>query len=195
MSLEDLRNQRLSKFYDNSQSALMRKNRLRNSNLGIDTQRELEFEAQKEAQFPGSRAKVASTLLGIASLPVGGNLARVAPKIAPYLNPLGAGKKSAALQTGLTAISAPEVGRLFTEGGENLDKGNYMGALSDYSLGVGSLFMGPLAVRQAGQATRFLNKPLGRQIYKTGKNLGKAVTKEGTLTKTQVLILNQLKTM
>jgi len=185
MSLEDLRNQRLSKFYDNSQSALMRKNRLRNSNLGIDTQRELEFEAQKEAQFPGSRAKVASTLLGIASLPVGGNLARVAPKIAPYLNPLGAGKKSAALQTGLTAISAPEVGRLFTEGGENLDKGNYMGALSDYSLGVGSLFMGPLAVRQAGQATRFLNKPLGRQIYKTGKNLGKAVTKEGTLTKTK----------
>jgi len=185
MSLEDLRNRQLNRFYDNNQSALMRKNKLRNSNLGIDTQRELEFEAQKEAQFPGSRAGVASTLLGLASLPVGGNLARVAPKIAPYLNPLGRGKKSAPLQTGLTAAGIPMTGEFFTEGQKNLEQGNYMGALRDYSMGVGSLFFAPLGVRQAGQASRFLNRPLGRNIYKTGKNLGKAVTKEGTLTKTK----------
>ena len=184
MSLEDLRNQRLNKFYDDNQSALMRKNRLRKSNLGIDTQRELQFEAQKEEQFPGSRAKVASTLFGLASLPVGGNLLRVAPKIAPYINPLGVGKKSAPLQTGLTALGVPMTGEFFTEGQKNLEQGNYMGALRDYSLGVGSLFFAPLGVRQAGQATRFLNRPLGRNIYRQGKNLGK-VTKEGTLTKTK----------
>ena len=184
MSLEDLRNQRLNKFYDDNQSALMRKNRLRKSNLGIDTQRELQFEAQKEEQFPGSRAKVASTLFGLASLPVGGNLLRAAPKIAPYINPLGVGKKSAPLQTGLTALGVPMTGEFFTEGQKNLEQGNYMGALRDYSLGVGSLFFAPLGVRQAGQATRFLNRPLGRNIYRQGKNLGK-VTKEGTLTKTK----------
>ena len=184
MSLEDLRNRRLNRFYDNNESALMRKNRLRKSNLGIDTQRELQFEAQKEAQFPGSRAKVAGTLFGLASLPIGGNLLRAAPKVAPYINPLGMGKKSAPLQTGLTALGVPMTGEFFTEGQKNLEQGNYAGALRDYSLGVGSLFFAPLGVRQAGQATRFVNRPLGRNIYRQGKNLGK-VTKEGTLTKTK----------